>query len=150
MSQEVGAFLEKKFLCGKVCLFANINWLEKTWANNSTGDRYSSITCQLDNNLCKYTLQINGHYNLTNNSVICVYILLCVTLDGWSSILCFQWNLLITRYLFIILYRLIYFQPNIIYSRRNINTIVWWLKIDKVGLYNSMVHARTSRRSTCR
>ena len=29
----------------------------QTWANNSTGDCYSSITRRLDNNSCKYTWQ---------------------------------------------------------------------------------------------
>ena len=31
----------------------------QTWANNSTGDHYLSITHQLDNNSCKYTWQMS-------------------------------------------------------------------------------------------
>ena len=50
-------------------------------ANNSTGDRYSSKTCQLKNNLCKHLDKsmviirldpnLNNFYNSPNNLDMC-------------------------------------------------------------------------------
>ena len=44
--------------------FSHFYWVlgdnnKQTWVNNSTGDCFSSLTRQLDNNSCKYTWQIN-------------------------------------------------------------------------------------------
>ena len=36
--------------------------LDQTLANNSTEYQYSSKTCRLENNSCKYLWQISGHY----------------------------------------------------------------------------------------
>ena len=58
----------------------------QTWANNSTGDCYSSITRRLDNNSCKYTWQSMVITRLEPNSSNHLAILLRLELDliGWE------------------------------------------------------------------
>ena len=78
---------------GFLCTGSVFKCLSQTWANNSTGEPYSSITRQLDNNLGKYTWQINGHFSHRTQLEYLFLIELRLNLDITALIIASRKNL---------------------------------------------------------